>query len=682
MIAAPALGFVGRGCWRWLGVRLRWEGPALAGSALSALGIIATVGLSMFPFILPSTIDAAFQPDWSGTPRRAQQTLLLMLIATVDLPADRAALHGLGLSGAVGPRDQRRRSLPTTTSTEETATMWYFTWVLGLGLAVAFGVLNGIWHEFGLPAEDDGRAGRGRRQSAALLSEQDEVVAFLSDARRSAHRSKWWRRMPRLVFLAGERSFKLKRAVRYSYLDYSTEPRRRAACEAEHALNRRFAPGLYLGVQAITRDPDGRLQLGGEGLPVDWVVEMRRFRQADQFDELAAQGRLTPELMRSLADSIAGLHGAAGRQDAAGGAGGIGRAIETTIENLGPDAGAALPADAVGRWATQARAALGAQAGLLERRRLAGKVRACHGDLHLRNICLLEGKPTPFDAIEFNPDLSSIDVLYDLAFLLMDLHGRGLDRLGNVLFNRYLDLADEADGLAALPLFLSLRAAIRAQVAAAAQQRTKDAGKARDFAAEAARYLALACALLEEQAAACLVAVGGQSGTGKSTLAYRLAPALGRPPGARVLRTDVLRKRAAGVALESRLPDAAYTMEQHAATYRRLEDEARSCLAAGHAVVADAVFAAEAERAGIRQVAREAGVAFRGLWLVAALEVLLRRVAARAQDASDATAEVVRAQAARPGTPPDDWATIDAGEDGEAVARQALTGLGTLAITR
>ena len=144
------------------------------------------------------------------------------------------------------------------------------------------------------------------------MSEQDEVVRLLSDPRTfGAHAVELVETHRSLVFLAGERSYKLKRAVRYSYLDYSTEARRRAACEAEHALNRQFAPGLYLGVTAVVRDEAGALQLGGEGAPVDWVVEMRRFRQADQFDEMATRGALTPALMRSLADRVADAHLAA-----------------------------------------------------------------------------------------------------------------------------------------------------------------------------------------------------------------------------------------------------------------------------------------------------------------------------------------------------------------------------------
>ena len=252
-------------------------------------------------------------------------------------------------------------------------------------------------------------------------------------------------------------------------------------------------------------------------------------------------------------------------------------------------------------------------------------------------------------------------MLYDQPFALRT-SSRGLDRLGKALFNQYLDRVDQADGLPALPLFLSLRAAIRAQVAVAARRQTTDRGKAGALAAEASRYLALACALLRETAAARLVACG-QSGTGKSTLAYAFSPLLGRAPGARVLRSDVLRKRMFGVAPETRLRPEGYTAEAHAMTYSALAASARACLAAGQAVIADAVFADAAERAEIAAAADAAGAEFRGVWLVAPAATLLHRVAGRSGDASDATEAVVHAQLTRPAAAPTDWAAIDADRD-------------------
>ncbi len=496
---------------------------------------------------------------------------------------------------------------------------------------------------------------------------QDEVIAFLSGAGTlGAGSPEIVETHGSMVFLAGARAYKLKRSVRYSYLDYSTPERRRAACEAELRINGGFAPALYVAVEPVVRRGDGGLGLGGPGEAVDWLVVMNRFDPAAQLDRMAERGALSPELMLALADEIAGQHGRAERSVEYGGSAGLDGALSSTIANLRLEAGAALPAASVEAWATRAEGAARALAALLERRRLGGKVRACHGDLHLRNICVLEGRPTLFDAIEFDPGLSSIDVLYDLAFLLMDLHARKLDGLGNLVLNRYLDQSDEVDGLAALPLFLSLRAAIRALVSATSSRVASVAGSG--AAEEAGSYLALALELLEP-VEPCVVAIGGLSGTGKSTLAYRLAPQLGRCPGARVLRSDVLRKRLAGVAATARLPVSSYTAEARRGVYQAMLLEAGRCLDAGQAVICDAVFDEPGMQVSMAALARARGMRFRGIWLTAPLGVLRRRVSERRQDASDATVAIVEAQAERGLAAPPGWREIDASGGIEGILR-------------
>ncbi len=295
---------------------------------------------------------------------------------------------------------------------------------------------------------------------------------------------------------------------------------------------------------------------------------------------------------------------------------------------------------------------------LLDRRRAEGKVRHCHGDLHLRNICLLDGKPTLFDGIEFSDDIADIDVLYDLAFLLMDLRHREHNDLGNLVFNRYLDRTDDADGLAALPLFLSLRAAIRAHVTAAAAMRQTGSATTSE---PARSYLALARDLLRPRQPS-LIAIGGVSGTGKSSLARAVAPELGPVPGARMVHTDVIRKRLSGTTPETRLPPEAYRREMNDRVYQTLYAEAEQALRAGYAVIADAVFLLPAERAAIAGIAEAVGVPFTGIWLEAPPELLARRIAARSGDASDATVDVMRQQLGHdPGTI--EWRRLDAAKE-------------------
>jgi aminoglycoside phosphotransferase family enzyme len=444
------------------------------------------------------------------------------------------------------------------------------------------------------------------------------------------------------VFLVGERAYKLKRAVRYSYLDYATVERRERACRAELALNRRTAPALYLAVRAIRRRADGSLGFDGDGATLDWVVEMRRFDAANLFDRMAEENRLSPLLMRDLADVIAGFHAAAEPSQCEGGSAGIAAVIADNLGNLRA-AGATLDQAAVEALAEAWRAEHAAVAALLDRRRAAGKVRRCHGDLHLRNICLFEGKPTLFDAIEFSDAIAIIDVLYDLAFLLMDLAHRGMARLANLVFNRYLDRSGEdMAALAAMPLFLSLRSAIRAHVlsTAAANQPGEQAAA---LLTSARSYLSLARDLLRRQKPR-LVAVGGMSGTGKSTLAQALAADFLPAPGARVLRSDVLRKLLQGVPPETLLPQKAYRPAVTRQVYDRIYADAAAALAAGYSVIADAAFLAADERAAIAAAASAVEMPFTGLWLEAAPSVLAARLDARLGDASDADRAVLEQQ--------------------------------------
>ena len=477
-----------------------------------------------------------------------------------------------------------------------------------------------------------------------VVADQTETVAFLTET--LAGRGGEVRTVTThasLVLLGHDRAYKLKRAVRFSFLDFSTPERRLRFCQDEVSLNRRTAPSLYLGARAVTREADGRLALDGSGVLVDAVVEMRRFADRDLFDDLARRDALTPALLTRLARQIAAFHRAADVSKAHGGARGVARVLDINEGAL-----RAAPLFDAARTEALARAfreAFQRHEALLEARREAGEVRRCHGDLILRNICLFEGEPTLFDCLEFDEDLATTDVLYDLAFLLMDLWHRDRRDEANLVFNRYLDEADETGGLPLVPFFMGMRAAVRAHVTAVqAEEAPPDRSAA--LREEALAYFDLARALLEP-AAPVLVAVGGLSGSGKSTAAAAIAPSLGAPPGARVLSSDRIRKALHGVSAETRLPEAAYQPEVSERVYAELRDRARRALAAGCAVVADAVFDREADRAAIERVAREAGVPFAGFWLEAPLDVLLDRLGRRTGDPSDATAAVLLAQAAR-----------------------------------
>jgi hypothetical protein len=456
------------------------------------------------------------------------------------------------------------------------------------------------------------------------------------------------------VFLRGDMALKLKKPVDYGFLDYSTLAKRKWALDRELAFNRATAPDIYRGVRRITR-ADAGFALDGGGETADFVLEMRAFDPACVLAERpeAVDGALAEELGRR----IARLHASAEIRPDGGGVKALGYTIRTNAEHL--LAMDKLGPDAVARVVAETDAAFAAATPLLERRRAEGFARRCHGDLHLGNILLEHGQPIPFDCIEFNDLLSEIDVLYDVAFLFMDLWFRGRREAASRAFNAYLDEAARHfpaalwDGLAALPLFLAARAGVRTHVSA--MQGEIATGR---------RYLAAAIDHLSPPAPR-LVAIGGLSGTGKTTLARRMAPDLGGAPGAVVLRTDEIRKRQAGVAPTERLPPSAYAPGTSDGVYAEMMALAGRCLAAGRSVILDAVFLRPDERAAAADVAGAAGVPFKGIWLEGQAGDLRQRLAARQGDASDAGPATLDEQLGRdPG--PIEWARADAAEPAAA----------------
>jgi aminoglycoside phosphotransferase family enzyme/predicted kinase len=479
-----------------------------------------------------------------------------------------------------------------------------------------------------------------------ITEDQSSVVTFLSSP--ATHAGAAVERLEThasMLFLAGERAWKLKRAVRYDYLDYSTADRRRAMCEAEVRSSRRTAPGLYRGVTAVTRQADGSLTLGGAGTPIDWLVEMARFDQGGLLNRLAEAGVLPLRLMGPLAHTVARFHHTAECRVGQGGWDAMRRVIDGNAAGFAEEAAGILDPGRCARLTDRARLALDRSGVLLDQRRDDGLVRHCHGDLHLRNIVLLDGRPTPFDAIEFNDEIASIDVLYDLAFLLMDLWRLDLPHHANVLWNRYLAETGDLEGLPLMPLFLSCRAAVAAKTTATSAKLQTEPGRRLELQGRANAYLTLAGDLLEPSPPR-LIAVGGLSGSGKSTLAMGIAPSIGTAPGAVVVRSDEIRKHHRGVTPLDRLGPEAYTDEVSQQVYGTLMEHADKVLRGGYAAIADAVFVKLADRDAIEHVARAAGAPFVGLWLEAPERVLVSRVEGRGCDVSDAGVDVVWRQLA------------------------------------
>jgi aminoglycoside phosphotransferase family enzyme/predicted kinase len=474
---------------------------------------------------------------------------------------------------------------------------------------------------------------------------QKDVLAFLADPAAYGGGLKKVRRIDThaaSVFLAGDRALKIKRAVRFPFLDFSTLEKRKRACEAEIEVNRRLAPKLYRGVVAVTRDSNGQLAIGGNGAPIEWAVDMVRFDENRTLDHLANE--IDDDLADALGRAVAATHDKAPIVDAEPWIEALGAYIDEHVEAFAEHPDIFRAAD-IKAHAEKSRAHYQRILPLLRDRGRRGLVRRIHGDLHLGNIALIGGEPVLFDAIEFSDIIGSGDVLYDLAFLLMDLVERQLPQAANIVLNRYLAetrRTEDLDALAALPFFLSMRAAIRAKVTMARMERA--AAAERDTIAKSARaYFDFAQRAITPPPPQ-FIAVGGLSGTGKTRLARALAPLIAPMPGAVVVRSDVERKTLFGAGETEKLPAEAYAPEVTTRVYGAIADKARRIVAAGHSAIVDAVFATPPERDAVAATAKAAKVPLQGLFLTADLATRIARVGGRTKDASDANAAVVQAQ--------------------------------------
>lgn len=430
------------------------------------------------------------------------------------------------------------------------------------------------------------------------------------------------------VFLVRGHAYKVKKAVALPYLDFSTREKRREVLERELEINRTFAPDIYIGLIEVEGEP---------------VLKMNRFPSSAILTARLSQGGCDDRLARQLAEMAAASHAVAPVRKTAGAdiMVGLGNQLSQAFTSS-PDIFRA--ADTL-EFLALFEDTLRRSKPLLNQRGEKGLVRRCHGDMHCNNIAIVDGRPLLFDAIEFSEKIGTIDVLYDLAFLIMDLARHGGARAANIVLNHYLHLRraeEDLSGLEALPLFMATRAGVRALVTAdlvhelAVRNSLKQRGEALDH--------FRACLSLLKPPRRTLVCIGGLSGTGKTTVAAALAPEIGAVPGAIHIRSDVERKLKAGVAESEKLPEREYAPARAAEVYEAMLQRARKALAAGHSVILDAVFARESERRAAEALARETAADFTGLWLEAGLDTMKSRVTERRGDASDATAAVVEMQ--------------------------------------
>jgi uncharacterized protein len=428
------------------------------------------------------------------------------------------------------------------------------------------------------------------------------------------------------VLLTAGLAYKIKQPVRLPFVDYSTLARRRHCCEEEVRLNGRLAPSLYLGVERITGSAAAP-RLGGAGPAIEYAVRMRRFAAGALFGEQLAAGTLQPSHVDALATLLARFHEQAAVAKTDGSFGDVPRRRAVAVAALD---GSRRLADREQRaqlreWLERASAAL---APLWRARLQRGRVRECHGDLHLDNVLVLADGVAAFDGIEFDPALRWIDVVDDLAFAVMDFGARGRADFGWRLLDGWLAVTGDHDGVPALAFASVYRALVRAEV---------ELMRGRPDAAR--RYFDAALEWTRRPAPT-LTITHGLPGSGKTYDSQRLL----ERTGAIRLRSDVERKRLFGLTMfaDSRGSGVElYTPETTARTYTQLCDIARGLLQAGWPVIIDAAFLRRDERRAAQQVATDLRVPFAILHCEAPAELLRRRVAARTGDASEADIAVL-----------------------------------------
>jgi uncharacterized protein len=453
-----------------------------------------------------------------------------------------------------------------------------------------------------------------------------------------------------LVFLAGDRAYKVKKPVDLGFLDFSTAERRRQACEDEVRLNAALAPGVYRGVVPITREADGSLEVAGSGAPVEVAVEMRRLPARRMLDRLLDAGEVDNELVTNLASLLARFHA-----QAATGVGvdefGAPDAVAFNVrenfaqtERFTAEEGLRTASPRLHAFLRdRAEGFLARENGLLERRVRERRIRDGHGDLHAGNVCVTDEGILVYDRIEFAPRFRCGDVACDLAFLTMDLDARGFRAFSSYLTRRYVEVSKDHELQAVLGFYKTYRAVVRAKVGsltAADPGLSGEERESRRWAAMRSFQLAASYELPPS-----LVLTCGLPGVGKSTAARAIAA----PFEALVLRSDAQRKHLAGIPPTSHavadFGEGIYAPDLTEQTYSELRARAEAGLREGRTVVVDATFVTAAQRAPFAQLANALDAPYLFAWVTVPEEVALARLAARAEDPreiSDADVDVYR----------------------------------------
>ena len=446
------------------------------------------------------------------------------------------------------------------------------------------------------------------------------------------------------VFLTGDYAYKVKKPVNFGFLDFSTLEARKHFCSEEFRMNQPNAPEIYLEVLPITQTGD-KFVLGGASEPVEYVLKMCQFPQEALFIEMFEQGKLTEAHMEELGRVVAQFHAKAQTNDYIRSFGEVSKIREAIDENYqqtekyigGPQTQQQFDEtkDFTDRFFEQ-------QQELFATRRENNSIRECHGDLHLRNICLWHDKIQLFDRIEFNEPFRFVDVMYDVAFAVMDLEARGSKNLGNAFLNTYVEQTGDWEGLQVLPLYLSRQAYVRAKVTSFLLDDPGVPDEAKqEAAAVASDYYRLAWEYTKRNEGR-LILMSGLSGSGKTTVARHLARRL----GAIHLRSDAVRKHLAGIPLEQQGGDELYTPAMSEKTYKRLLELGIKLASQGFPVILDAKYDWQAFREEAIALFKSSQLPVHIIHCTAPEDVLRDRLLSRTGDVSDATADLLTQQQA------------------------------------
>lgn len=451
------------------------------------------------------------------------------------------------------------------------------------------------------------------------------------------------------ILLTGRYAYKIKKPVKFSFVDFSTLEKRRWFCDEEVRLNRRLAPEVYLGVVSLTGSPSAP-QIDGSGLPFEFAVKMKQFSSASEIHSILKSKEIAEPFIHELAENIAQFHGQieqAGEEVPYGSPDMVWRPVGECLDEMPLDRLTQNARKQLVLIERELRKEWGHVAEIFLQRKHSGYVRECHGDLHLGNIAMFERKVCVFDALEFEPRLRWIDVMSEVAFLVMDLEKHGRQDLAYLFLNRYLELTGDYEGLRVFKFYKVYRALVRAKVAGLRLAQLAERGVEEDKATcELIGYVELAHRYI-----ACvspdLILMHGVSGTGKTTVSTEIVKAM----GAIRVRSDIERKRIFAKTLKSKTPvpqDAGlYHSDMTARTYEQLRDLARMLLQAGFLVIIDATFLRQSQRELFRRLAKEQGCEWVIVDVFAPKAVLAERIELRSRegrDASDATVDIMEWQ--------------------------------------